>query len=152
MNTYILVYSYTEVFRIVKRVHYQNIYIAYTMRYTFPYVLSHRFCSEDGCDVFLQNSDTAYHSTISRCNITRSIRTRHIVITPLCQPIISHTATPHPSSIRVFHCIHQGSSVTLFRPHFEFFPIISFTKLRMCLLFPSDLHVHNIVLFLMSLQ
>jgi hypothetical protein len=56
MSTYILMYN--ETFRIVNRAHYQNIYIVYIMRYTFPSVLSHRFCSEDGSDVILQSSDT----------------------------------------------------------------------------------------------
>jgi hypothetical protein len=36
----------------------QYVHITYTMRYTFPYVLAHRFCSEDGSIVSLQNSDT----------------------------------------------------------------------------------------------
>ena len=56
MSTYSLMH--TELFRIAKRADYQNIYIARTMTYTFPYALSNRFYSEDSSGVFLQNSDT----------------------------------------------------------------------------------------------
>ena len=90
-------------------------------------------------------------STVSRCNITWNIYTRHIVITPHYNPIISHKP-PRRFHPVYFQWIHQYSFVTLFRHHSELLPRISFTKLRMCLLFPSDLHAHSIVQFSMSFK
>jgi len=70
----IYIVIYTDGLRILKRAHCQNIYISYTMRYTFPYILSHRLCSEDGCVIFLQSVDrfplkhNSKYLDTTRCN------------------------------------------------------------------------------------
>ena len=99
MNLYILIY--TEVLRVVK----EHIVKTFILSIQWD-TLFHIFCLiASALKVAVLRSYS--QSTDSRCNITRSTLTRHIIITPLYHPIISHTPTPHPPSVFSEHLPEQ---------------------------------------------
>jgi len=80
--------------------------------------------------IFYKTRITAYQSTASRCNISRSIYTRHIAVTPHYHTIIA--IKPHaPSSHSVFS-VRPNNIVTFLRSRYDFVPTRFLENLRPC--------------------
>ena len=131
MNVFLL--THTEVFQILISVRYQFTYITHTMMYIVSYI--HTYCHfvralKMVVVICYKTRITAYQSTASRCNISQSIYTRHIAVTPHYHTITARN--PHAPSYHSFFSVRPNNIVTFLRPRYDFVPRSFLENLLLC--------------------
>ena len=98
---------------------------------SFPHthLLSHCSCPEVDVVFSYKTQTPSCQSTVSRCNITRSIQTLHTAVTPHYHTIISHKP---PRPILSVFSVRLKNIVTVCRPQRDFVPRSYQQKLRNC--------------------